>query len=89
MRTDITASTVGPYSIRVSFICRCDKHFEVQVFRNRLFFVPIGSETNPKVIVKWLEGGQGAMRVDVLCPYCRTGCTYRGFNGFGKFVSSD
>ncbi|KAG2333134.1 hypothetical protein Bca52824_004314 [Brassica carinata] len=88
MNTQILGNTIRANSVGVTFICECDNLIDAQVFRNRLFFIPVSSQINPVVTVEWVAG-EGGMVVNVVCPHCQTGCIYRGFNGFGSFFVSN
>ncbi|CAN6812932.1 unnamed protein product [Brassica oleracea] len=83
MSTHMISSTVRGNSVGVAFICACDKRIGAQVFRNKLFFIPVSSEINPVVTVEWV--GEEGMDVTVVCPHCHSGCKYRGTAGSGTF----
>lgn len=76
MPTHIVSGTVRANSVWVEFICECDKRIGAQVFRNKLFFIPVSSETTHVVTVEWI--GEEGMEVTVVCPHCLGGCRYRG-----------
>ncbi|RID69236.1 hypothetical protein BRARA_C01337 [Brassica rapa] len=69
-------------SVQLGFMCACDKRIDAHVFRNKLFFIPIFSQSKPVVNVEWI--GE-EMVVTVVCGQCHRGCIYRGDNGHGRY----